>query len=116
MEYLSWYHFLVLHVAVLLRLLVLYMQMEGEFKKETKILSFNIFVSDKWDNMAAHYVSAWLLILILPPLIDLSGELAPFMKEIKNLPSVNVLATATVGYLGYDLAMSILDKVKSKVS
>jgi hypothetical protein len=114
MHYITWYHVLVLHVAALLKMLVIYMQQENLLKLEGKTFSLNEYFKDRWDNWAVHYVSMWLLLLVLPPLVDISGEFIPALKDVKDSPSVNILATAVVGYFGFDAVSFILEKFKTK--
>lgn len=111
-DYITIYHIILLHLACLVRLLVAYGNEEMKLKKEKKMFVWSEYFKDRWDNWALHYVSMWALIMILPPLVDLSGEWIPQLKEVKDDTSMNMLGTFGIGFFGYDAVKWILKKFK----
>jgi hypothetical protein len=114
MGFITWYHVLVLMTFALLKLCVVYSQQEDDFKKEGKELTLKLHFKDRWDNWVKHFIAMWGLLLILPPLVEFSGELVPVMKKIKDITSLTMLATAAIGYFGHDGVVFIIDFFKKK--
>jgi hypothetical protein len=114
LDFINWYHILVLHLAAILRLLVAYNYVDTKLKAKKENFVWQLYFKDRWDNWLTHYVSMWMLLLVLPPLIELSGDWIPQLKEFKTNPSLNILATGAVGFLGYDAVKWIFNKFKSK--
>lgn len=114
LEFISWYHVLVLHVAALLRLLVAFSFVNDKLQQEKRNFVWQVYFADKWDNWAVHYVSMWALLLILPSIVHMGGAWIAELREIKDNVHANMIATAAVGFLGYDAVKKIMDKFKSK--
>lgn len=112
LEFITGYHILALHLAALLRLLVAYDHVSRKLKKDKKNFVWQIYFGDRWDNWLAHIISMWLLLMTLPSLVELSGEWIPVMKEVKDNPSINMLATGAVGFFGYDGVKWLIGKFR----
>src|ERR1700741_307646 len=101
-DHITFYHVWVLHLAALLKLLVIYGNIELQLKAEKKNFVWQIYFKDNWDNWAMHYVSMWLLLITLPALVDMGGEWIPSLKSVKENTSLNTLGTVAIGFFGYD--------------
>jgi uncharacterized membrane protein len=112
--YITPYHVLILHLFALLKFMWIFSQEDSRLKKEGQKFSFKDYFSDQWDNWAVHYLSMWALMLILPNLVEFSGDWIPAMKSVKDSTSLTTLGTATVGFFGFDAVQYILDKFKTK--
>jgi hypothetical protein len=109
------FHVLVLHMAALLKFLVVYSKEEKKLKEEDKAFSFNHYFSDRWDNWAVHYISMWCIVLVVPGLVEGAGQWWPLLKEIKGNTAINIPLTFAAGFFGYNMIEFIMDKLKSKV-
>lgn len=114
LEFIYWYHILVLHVAALLRLLVAFSFVNDKLQKEKKNFVWQIYFSDRWDNWAVHYVSMWALLLILPSIVHMCGAWIPVLQDVKDNVHANMIATAAIGFFGYDAVKWFMNKFKSK--
>lgn len=107
------YYIFVLHLFALLRFAWAFSTEDSRLKKEGKRFSHKDYFSDQWDNWAVHYISMWALMVILPNLIEAGGDWFPALKSVKSSTSITSLATACVGYFGFDAVQFILDKFKN---
>lgn len=115
MIYFTAFHILVLHLAALLRFLVAYMHEDAKEKKEGRKFSSKEYFSDRWDNWTVHYVAMWILMLVLPNIMEVGGELWPWLKTVKDNEALTMLGTVIIGFLGYDFFKLVLDKFKNKI-
>lgn len=114
LDFITWYHVLILHIAAILRLLVAYDYVNGQLKEKKENFVWSIYFSDRWDNWLAHYISMWLGLLVLPSLVEVAGEWIPLLKKMQSSEAINIIATCVLGFFGYDALKWIFDKFKPK--
>jgi hypothetical protein len=110
--YITPYHVLILHLFALLKFMWIFSRTDATLKKDGKRFSFKDYFDNEWDDWAVHYLAMWGLMLILPNLVEFSGDWIPALKSVKDSTSLTSIGTAVVGFFGFDAVQFILDKYK----